>query len=70
MVLEGNFCEMSAEEEEIIEGGSKGAAQVIMIVGGAAIAGVLAPITCGGSLGAYVAGASVGYGLMITGASM
>ena len=63
----GAFEALDMNELMVVDGGSKEAAGAIMIIGGAVIAGFLAPITCGGSLAVYAQCAVVGYSLMATG---
>lgn len=58
---------LAVKEMMAVDGGGRNAAACVLIVGGAVIAGMLAPITCGGSFAAYVAGAATGYGVMLTG---
>ena len=68
MTLKMNaFDSLTMDEMMAVDGGSRAAAAGVLIIGGAVIAGILAPITCGGSLGIYVAGAAVGYGVMLNG---
>lgn len=61
------FEALSNDEMMNVEGGGN-AGRVIMIVGGAVVAGIAAPLTCGGSLGVYATVAATGYGMMFTGA--
>ncbi len=64
----GSFEALNIEEMLIVDGGNATAGRMIMVVGGAVVAGIVAPLTCGGSLGAYAAVAATGYGMMFTGA--
>lgn len=61
------FKVLDEKELYLLDGGSKEAAAGIMIIGGAVIAGILAPLTCGGSLAVYAGGALTGYGCMAAG---
>lgn len=51
----------------LVDGGSKETAAGILIIGGAIIAGILAPLTCGGSLAVYAGSFLTGCGVMATG---
>lgn len=61
------FKALDEKELYLLDGGSKEVAAGILIISGAVIAGILAPITCGGSLAAYAGGALAGYGCMAGG---
>lgn len=63
----GTFEMLSSQELMEIDGGSE-TGRMIMMVGGAVVAGIVAPLTCGGSLAAYTAVAATGYGMVLTGA--
>lgn len=63
----GAFEVLNRQELFIVGGGSKETAGAVMIIGGAVIAGILAPVTCGGSVAVYAQCAAIGYGLMATG---
>ena len=64
----GAFQALDQQELFAVDGdGSHVAAGAILLIGGAVIAGFLAPITCGGSLALYVEGATLGYSLMVMG---
>lgn len=64
------FSAMETEEMYVVEGGTKEAAAGVLIIGGAIVAGILAPLTCGGSLAAYASVALAGYTAMGTGAAL
>lgn len=63
-----SFAPLTFDELMEIDGGSATTGRMIMVVGGAVVAGIVAPLTCGGSLAAYAAVAATGYGMMFTGA--
>lgn len=62
------FTELGNEELAAIDGGSYKTAGAILMFGGAVVAGILAPVTCGGSVLAFAEGALTGYGAMAAGA--
>lgn len=64
----GAFDALDQNELMLVEGGSATAGRMIMVVGGAIVAGIVAPLTCGGSLLAYAATAATGYGMLFMGA--
>lgn len=44
LTLRNGFCELTMDEMQAVDGGSKEAAQAILIVGGAVLVGVGAPV--------------------------
>ena len=63
----GAFEALDQQEMMEVDGGSREAAACVLIVGGAVIAGVLAPLTCGGSVAVYAEGVAAGCGVMLAG---
>lgn len=65
MTLNNGFAELSMNEMELVDGGSKAAAQVVLLVGGAVLLGVGAPAV-GAVAGAAAFGTAyvTGVGLM------
>lgn len=64
----GAFGALNQQEMMMVDGESPTAGRMIMVMGGAVVAGIVAPLTCGGSVGAYIGVAATGYGMMFTGA--
>lgn len=67
MVLNGGFFEMTQDEMLSVDGGSKTAAQGILIIGGALFLCIGAPIACvaaGGSALAFATAYLMGVNLM------
>ena len=64
----GSFEALTVNEMYDVDGGSATTGRMIMMIGGAVVTGIVAPLTCGGSLAAYAAVAATGYGMMFTGA--
>ena len=60
------FEQLDSRDMMEVDGGSAASATVF-VIGGAIVAGILAPVTCGGSVGAYVAGVTAGLTLMVNG---
>ena len=63
----GAFEELDQKEMMEVDGGTKETAGMIMMIGGAILAGVLAPLTCGASVATFVTTSFMGYTLMGTG---
>lgn len=65
MVLRNGFCELTVEESCLVDGGSKEAAQAILIVGGAVLLGIGAPVVGAvAGVGAFATAYVAGVGLM------
>lgn len=67
MTLNANFLEFENNELEMVNGGSKEAAQAVLIIGGAVMLGIGAPLLCAATAGsgvvfatAYLMGISLG----------
>lgn len=68
LTINNGFYELADNDVFEIEGGTSTAGRMVMMVGGAVVAGLVAPLTCGGSLAAYATVAGTGYGMMVVGA--
>lgn len=65
MTLNNGFSELSMVEMELVDGGSKAAAQAVLLVGGAVLLGVGAPIVGAvAGVGAFATAYVSGVGLM------
>lgn len=65
MILNNGFTELSLEEMELVDGGSKEAAQAVLIVGGAVLLGVGAPVVGAvAGVAAFATAYVTGVGLM------
>lgn len=65
MVLNNGFCEMSQDEMNLVDGGSKAAAQAVLLIGGAVLLGVGAPVVGAvAGIGAFATAYVTGVGLM------
>lgn len=67
LVINKGFYELVDNDIFEIVGGTSTAGRMVMVIGGAVVAGVVAPLTCGGSLAAYASLAGTGYGMMVMG---
>ncbi len=64
MTMTNEFAELSSFEMGAINGGSKGAAQAVLLIGGAVLLGVGAPIAGLAGAGAFATAYVSGIGLM------
>ena len=67
MVMSNGFAVLNANEMMDVNGGSQEAKVLVLLIGGAVVSGILAPVTCGGSLAVYAEGALAGYSMMAMG---